>query len=157
MADTDQVKAKIDIKVGNLSFSAEGDQAWLGEQLTKVLKAATPAIAQADHADGSRTGDAENAETTAPFNTSLAAYIKSKSGETNQVQRFLATSGWLFHRGNQNLTTTMVAKALADHHQKRLGNPADCLNKNCAKGFCEKQKDHFFITPDGWSALGERQ
>jgi hypothetical protein len=44
--------------------------------------------------------------------------------------------------------------ALAKNHQKRLANAADCLNKNVAKGYCEKTADGFFITPDGLKHLG---
>jgi len=92
-----------------------------------------------------------------PFNGSLASYLKAKGGESKQVERFLTTAGWLYRRGTRELTTSSVAKALAENHQKKLSNPADCLNQNCSKGYCEKQKDHFFITPDGWKALGETQ
>ena len=33
-------KGKVEIKIGNMSFSAEGDQEWLDQQVTKLLKAA---------------------------------------------------------------------------------------------------------------------
>jgi hypothetical protein len=156
MSDTEKEKGKIEIKIGNLSFSAEGNQEWLGEQLSKVLESATPVMAQSE-APGQSVGDKENAAPSGPFTTSLAAYIKAKNGEANQVQRFLATAGWLFRRGNKDLATAMVSKALTENHQKRLANPADCLNKNCSKGYCEKQKGHFYITPEGWKALGDEQ
>lgn len=68
---------------------------------------------------------------------SLAAYIKSKKGEQSQMTRFLATAFWLSNRSNDPLTATAVAKALSGNHQKKLANPADCLNKNVSKGFCE--------------------
>lgn len=48
----------------------------------------------------------------------------------------------------------MVSKALKDNHQKRLGNAADNLNQNIAKGFCEKTDGGFYITPDGLKSLG---
>ncbi len=57
--------------------------------------------------------------------------------------------------GNTPEHIAAIAKALSDHHQKRIGNPSDCLNQNCSKGLCEKTKDGFFITPEGWKALGE--
>lgn len=85
---------------------------------------------------------------------SLASHIKAKKADKNQVVRFLATAQWLTSRDDAPLTATAVAKALADHNQKRLANPADCLNKNVAKGLCEKRKDgSFFITPEGLEAL----
>jgi hypothetical protein len=85
----------------------------------------------------------------------LASYVRQKGGSENQVDRFLATADWLRQRGKQ-LTTAAVTKALRDHHQKKLANPADCLNKNVSKGFCEKSGDGFFITPDGLQKLGHK-
>jgi hypothetical protein len=85
---------------------------------------------------------------------SLASHIKTKKADKNQVLRFLATAQWLTSREDAPLTTSGVAKALSDHNQKRLANPADCLNKNVGKGLCEKRKDgSFFITPEGLEAL----
>ena len=84
---------------------------------------------------------------------SLASYIRDKQADKNQTRRFLVTASWLSGRSSEPLTTTAVAKALLDNHQKRLGNPADCLNKNVSRGFCEKTKDGFFITPEGLEAL----
>jgi hypothetical protein len=86
---------------------------------------------------------------------SLATYIKEKGGESKQVQRFLATAAWLFKRGQENLTAPSIAKALSDPRQKKLANASDAFNQNVSKGYCEKTKDGFFITPEGWKALGE--
>jgi hypothetical protein len=57
------------------------------------------------------------------------------------------------------LTTSSVVKALSANNQPRLGNPADTLNQNVKKGFCEKRKDgtSFFITPEGLHSLGETE
>jgi hypothetical protein len=63
-------------------------------------------------------------------------------------------ASWLSSRGDDPLAATAVSKALSDHHQKKLANPADCLNRNVSKGHCEKRKDgSFFITPEGLEAL----
>ncbi len=88
------------------------------------------------------------------FTVSLAAHIRSKGKETNQVHRFLVTADWLRRRGSGVLSTASVSKALSDNHQSKLTNPAECLNKNVSKGFCEKNKDGFFITPEGLKELG---
>jgi len=32
---------KVEIKIGGMSFSAEGDQAWLSDQFTKIIEAAS--------------------------------------------------------------------------------------------------------------------
>jgi hypothetical protein len=84
----------------------------------------------------------------------LASHLKAKGAESNQVKRFLATADWLRMRGNEKLSTSLVSKALTDNQQKRLGNPSDSLNKNVAKGHCEKNGDDFYITPEGLKALG---
>jgi hypothetical protein len=85
---------------------------------------------------------------------SLASHIKAKKGDKNQNNRFLATAHWLSGRSETPLTATAVAAALSDHNQKRLANPADALNQNVRKGYCEKRKDgSFFITPEGLEAL----
>jgi hypothetical protein len=154
MTDGPKPLGKIEIKIGNLSFTAEGDQDWLSEQLSKVMQAASPAIAGGENNDGPAAGKAGSMASSSASVGSLASYLKATGAESKQVQRFLATAGWLSRRGNANLTTAAVAAALAEHHQKRLGNPADCLNQNVSKGYCEKQRDNFFITPEGWSALG---
>ena len=86
----------------------------------------------------------------------MASYIKAKHGEENQVQRFLATADWLRRRGTTVLTTALVSKTLKEHQQKRLGNPADCLNQNTAKGYTEKTTTGFFIAPDGLKHLGHQ-
>lgn len=146
-------QTKIDVTVGNLSFAGEGEQDWLAEQLDKVLKAA-PGIARAQPgtkggATGSSGGDGGG-----EFKTTLASYIKEKGAETSQVDRFLVTADWLRRRGAEKLTTAAVSKALIDNHQKRLANPADCLNKNVSKGYFEKADGGFYLTPDGLKKLG---
>jgi hypothetical protein len=158
MADGQKPLGKIEIKIGNLSFAAEGDQEWLSEQLSKVMEAASPAIVGGESNDAAMIGKGTASSSSASVGVgSLAAYLKATGGESKQVQRFLATAGWLYRRGATKLTTVLVTATLAEHHQKRLGNPADCLNQNVSKGYCEKQKDSFFITPEGWRALGGEQ
>jgi hypothetical protein len=146
--------SRVEIKIGNLSFAAEGDQDWLGEQLSKIMKAASSAIAQNEAVSPPPNNKASGSTTTIG---SLASFIKASDAESKQVKRFLATAAWLHRRGVTKLTTAAVSAALTEHHQKRLGNPADCLNQNVSKGYCEKDKDGFFITPEGWKALGYEQ
>jgi hypothetical protein len=66
----------------------------------------------------------------------------------------LATADWIRLKGEKNLKTSLVTKALQQNHQSKLSNPADSLSQNVAKGFCEKTTDGFFITPEGLKALG---
>ena len=149
-------QAKIQFAVGGLSFSGEGEREWLAQQLHDVLEAA-PRLAKIE----SQTPVGEP-DTTAPhsdppevpFTQPLASHIREKGGDSSQQKRFLATADWLRRRGSTDHKTAAVTKALQDNHQKRLSNPADCLNKNVARGFCEKEGDGFFITPDGLRDLG---
>jgi hypothetical protein len=36
----DEKRAKVDFKLGDLVFSGEGEQAWLAEQLSKIIELA---------------------------------------------------------------------------------------------------------------------
>lgn len=157
MAGEERAHGKVEIKIGNVTFSAEGEQEWLATQLAKVIEAATPVMSQSESGDRQPKPGSEAERPQAGAIGSLSSYLKAKGGELKQVQRFLATAAWLSQRGTQSLTTSAVSAALAENHQKRLGNPADCLNQNCSKGNCEKTKDGFFITPEGWHALGGKQ
>lgn len=150
-------QAKIELTVGNVSFSGEGEESWLSEQLEKVLDVATTlTVQQPDPPEGeSEDPDVPVATAnTGDFKTSLVNHIRDKKAESNQVQRFLAAADWLRRRGATTLTSSGVAKVLADNHQKRLANASDCLNKNVSKGYCEKTKTGFFIAPDGLKHLG---
>lgn len=146
---------KIDVTVGAVSFSGEGEPEWLSQELDKVLKAATdlPKV-QPSGFNPEQTSSILSAPSSGGSVGALVSHIKSYGGESNQTKRFLATADWLRLRGESQLATAKVSKALSDNHQKRLGNPADCLNLNVKKGFCEKQGDGFFITPDGLKDLG---
>jgi hypothetical protein len=148
-------EAKIQIKIGEVEFSGEGEKAWVAAQLERILKvaptivAATPPLASRRAAAPS--GDGSNHELAASAQP-LATFLRDKNA-TNQVKRFLATAAWLQSKGKDRLTTADVTRALKGSNQSRLGNPADCLNKNVAKGHCEKDGKEFFVTTDGLSSL----
>ena len=153
------MEGKIEFSLGALTFSGSGESEWLERQLAKILEVAPELLAVTVR--DKKAADPEEPNGGSPardgqFKDTLASYIKTKNGEDNQVQRFLATADWLRQRGTTALTTALVSKALKDHHQKRLGNPSDCLNQNVAKGYCEKTGDSFFITPDGLAVLGHK-
>ena len=150
-------EGKIQVTVGAVSFSGEGERDWLAEQLDKVLKAAPDLASAPPTLPAGRSQQftpASKPSGGAQVSGTLVSYIKAKGGESSQVKRFLATADWLRLRGESELTTGKISKALSDNHQKRLGNAADCLNQNVRKGHCEKQGEGFFITPDGLKALG---
>jgi hypothetical protein len=144
--------AKIEVTLGGITFSGEGEEDWLSQQLDKILKTAPELVAAAPPAGNAATPLVPPSGTPGP----LATFIKAKGGDNSQVKRFLATAAWLRRRGQTNLTTAAVSKALADNQQKRLGNPADCLNQNVSKGHCEKTPNGgFYITPDGLREVDE--
>ncbi len=153
MKESEALRGKIELTIGNLSFSGEGDQEWLDRQINKLIDLA-PKVQTVTPVDSvsSKLGGKRN-ETLS--NRSLASYLREKGGDTVQVQRFLATAGWLWYRGEKDLTTKAVSKALQDNQQKRLSNASDCLNQNVSRGFCEKTSVGFFITPEGLKQLGE--
>lgn len=145
--------AKAEINIGALSFKGEGDQQWLSEQIAKFVEVATVSGISHRHQESAKLRADDHL--TGEFKTSLAAYLKEKNAQTKQVERFLATARWLMLRGTTELSTSAVAKALAEHRQSKLSNPSDCLGQNITKGYCEKVANGFFITPDGLKALGE--
>ncbi|KAF0133072.1 MAG: hypothetical protein FD139_955 [Methylocystaceae bacterium] len=144
--------AKVQITIGSLNFSAEGEQEWLASQLAMVIEAAN-AKGLAHAAPAVANSDALTCQS--EFSVSLATYIREKKADSNQNQRFLATARWLQHRGSMELTTSAVTKALTENQQKRLANASECLNQNTKKGFCEKSGKGFYITPEGLKHLGE--
>jgi hypothetical protein len=144
---------ELEIRLGQLQFAGKGQQAWLAEQLRTVV-AAIPTASIDDRDTAIDKADAAGARDQAKYTASLASHIRAKGAEGNQTQRFLAAADWLRLRGMDPLTTAAVSKALTDNHQSRLANPADCLNKNVAKGFCEKVSGGFYITPEGLRHLG---
>src|SRR5438552_56511 len=145
--------AKIEIKVGAVEFSGEGEQAWVASQLERVLKAA-PTIVGATPPRDDKSGEATDHRDHGPANSqTLASFLRDKGASTNQVKKFLATASWLHTRGKKRLTTADVTRALKESNQTRLGNPADCLNKNVAKGHCEKDGKEFSVTTEGDASL----
>lgn len=144
--------ASVSFKIGQLEFAAEGDEAWISEKMEFILKQSV-SVAAAATPDAEASVTLANQSSGGPIG-SLASHIKKHGGSGNQVERFLATAHWLSLKGQKSLTTSEVSKALKDNHQSKLSNPSECLNKNVAKGFCEKDGNSFYITPEGLEHLG---
>ena len=149
---------KIHFKAGSVEFSGEGDKEWLEQQLDKLITklpqlfSITNAI-NPQLSNPANTPHAPMSPDISISNKTLPAFLKEKSATSNQVKKFLATAVWLEAKGKRRISTTDVAKALKDSNQNRLGNPADCLNKNVGKGFCEKDGNEFFVTTEGKDSL----
>lgn len=149
-------ESKIEIKIGQITFSGQGEQDWVAKQLDKILAQAEKLIQlapAAGEAAGEGSGSKPMGRDTAVAKKTLPAFLQEKNATTKQVKKFLATAVWLEAKGQSRLTTSDVTKALNDANQKRLGNPTDCLNQNVTKGYCEKDGKQFFVTDDGKSSL----
>lgn len=148
-------EAKIHFKLGLIEFSAEGEKAWVNEQIDKLLEKAPALIKMApplvnksrDQTHSPMGADPDIAE------QSLAKFLKDKKATSNQVEKFLATAVWLEAKGKDRLSTNEITKALSSNNQGGLTNPSTCLNKNVGKGFCEKDGRAFFVTEEGKTHL----
>ena len=142
--------AKIEVKVGEVSFVGEGTEPWLTSQLEKVIKhlpdlvkitpppSHPPAVGDVRHHPPKPAG---------PKGT-LAQFIAAH-GKGSQTRKFLATSVYLDPDVNKRLTTRDVSDALKNARQGKLTNPAQSLNDNVKQGFCEKDGKQFYVTDDG--------
>ena len=148
-------EAKIEIKIGQIEFSGEGQPEWVAKQLDKILAKAEDLIAIApppeQTPDGTQPKPMGKDATIA--GKTLPSFLTDKNVTRSQIRKFLATSVWLEAKGKKRLTTGDVTKALKESNQSRLANPSDCLNKNVSKGFCEKDGREFFVTQEGKKSL----
>jgi hypothetical protein len=149
-------EAKIEIQIGEIRFSGEGDKDWLSAQLDKIIDKAedlielvpSPAPVQAAQPVQHQAADLSNAPEVAK--QALSTFLKSKSATTAQVDKFLATAVWVEAKEKKNrLKTADVSNALKNASQTKLSNPADTLNQNVSKGYCEKDGKEFFVTQEG--------
>lgn len=151
--------SKIELRIGSIDFSGEGEENWVASQLDKILEKVPALLEIAVTHDDAMTGTNNSSEpqstslSSSALKTSLPKFLKEKNATKSQLERFLATAEWLTQRGTKMMTTTDVTGALKKNHQPRLGNPSECLNQNVKKGFCEKDGKKFFVTPDGRESL----
>ena len=151
-------QAKIDIKIGQIRFSGEGDQDWVGKQLEKIMAQAEKLVqlAPPDDVDEDEDGEHKPMKPNPGIaKKTLQAFLADKVATKNQVRKFLATAVWLEAKGQQRLTTADVAGALRSTNQTRVANPSLALNRNVGKGYCERDGKQFFVTEDGKASLQE--
>lgn len=147
---------KIEIKFGELSFTGEGEAEWIEKQLDKILERLeilSHLHKKTEHKGPIEASHVPMEEDSKIAGLALPAFLKEKAATTVQVKKFLATAIWLEARGNRNLRTADVTEALQKSQIGKINNPADCLNKNVRKGFCEKNGDEFFVTQEGKDSL----
>ncbi|MCG3150639.1 MAG: hypothetical protein PCFJNLEI_04128 [Verrucomicrobiae bacterium] len=148
--------AKIQFKLGAIEFTGEGDKDWVAQQLDKIIEKAPKLVPLSPVASEPATVNRTHtpmAPDPGIAHKPLATFLKEKNASSNQVKKFLATAVWLEAKGANRLTTADVTKALKDANQSRLGNPSDSLNKNVAKGYCDKDGKEFFVTDEGKTSL----
>lgn len=149
-------EAKVNIKIGEIQFAGQGDPDWVSKQLDKILAQAEKLLQlapppQKEQPDTS--GHKPMGKDSTIAKLTLPSFLSEKGATKNQVKKFLATAVWLEAKGKNKLETNDITNALKESNQSRLGNPADCLNKNTAKGYCEKDGKQFFVTEDGKRSL----
>lgn len=155
-------EAKVEFSIGAVTFSSEGNEKWVAGQLDKILDKAselsqikpnTKAIMHDSSIVSKKQQDNEISPDTETSHQTLVAFLNEKHATTNQINKFLATAIWLELKGKKRISTRDVTSALKNSNQSRLGNPADCLNKNVKKGYCEKDGSEFFVTQEGKNSL----
>jgi len=152
--------SKIEFSIGDMLFIGEGEPEWLGKQLDKILDTFDEAINQSNKDISSDTrGEGLNADEDkatkgdSQYTVNLSTFLKNKNATTNQRLKFLATSVWLAKNKGNDLSTSDVTTALRDSHQNRLSNASDCLNRNVKQGYCEKNGEKYYVTPQGFEAI----
>ena len=149
--------SKIQIKVGIVEFSGEGNQDWLASQLDKILEK-VPELLKIELTNnplGGNGGSGAGGDAGSGVKlTNLAAFLREKNATSNQTKKFLATAAFLQLNGRQSLSTNDVTKTLEDAKQGKLSNPALCLINNTKKGYCEKKGKDFYVTPEGLTSIG---
>jgi hypothetical protein len=149
-------ESKVHIKIGQVEFSGEGRQDWVAKQLDKIIAQADELIRLAPPTGEhplETGGHAEKGKDGSIASMPLAGFLKSKNATDNQVRKFLATAVWFHAKGTKRLETKLITQALRDASQSRLTNAADALNKNIAKGHCEKDGKQFFVSEEGKKSL----
>jgi hypothetical protein len=151
--------SKIKMQFGTLSIEVEGDPVWASEQVEKLVTRIETIRLPAGALVSPQQQPAAQPQipgATQPVGN-LATFLAAKGATTNQVKKFLATAEWLHQKGQTSLTTGAVTKALKDYRQSRLGNASECLSANIGKGYCERNGDGFYVTPEGRATLGTSQ
>lgn len=156
-------EAKIEIKIGEVQFSGEGDKEWLADQLDKILEKAKelvevspstplPINNSVNQVPAHQPADFTGASSIE--NQSLATFLKSKNATTAQIDKFLVTAIWCEAKGKNRLKTGDITSALKNANQSKLSNPAEFLNQNVSKGHCEKDGKEFYVTQEGKDKVG---
>jgi hypothetical protein len=153
--------AKIGFTIGGITFSGEGEEKWLSEQLDKFIGKApellkiTPIIKENEEKPENNASSSTKKQDSNVSLQTLPNFLKSNNATTNQTIKFLATAIWLHAKGNNRLSTNEVTKTLKDSNQSSLGNASECLRQNVTKGYIERDGKQFFVTDEGRTSLSK--
>ncbi|PHR71161.1 MAG: hypothetical protein COA67_06925 [Lutibacter sp.] len=146
--------ARIKFKIGNIEFVGEGEQDWVTEQLDKVLER-IPSLATESKkiAPKAVVETPQVVKTTPKIDSSnlenLSTFLRKRDAIDKQRRRFLGTAVWLQLKGQQMIKTKEVTDALRAARQIKITNPSHQLNQNISQGFCQKEGQGFYVTPQG--------
>ncbi len=103
-------EARLEIKVGAISFTAEGSEGWITQQMEQLLEKLPLLIDVQKKNEGQSQNNENGAEqksdtTPVTDQKTLAAFLKEKNATSKQARRFLATAAWLHNTGKSRLTT----------------------------------------------------
>jgi hypothetical protein len=153
--------AKLEIKVGAVSFTGEGAESWLAHQLDKVL-AKLPELLNL-HVENSDESLSDHKDLANPHiaphgavrkGTALAAFLREKKATGSQTRKFLAAALWLHDvKDQKRVATADVSKALNEHNQGKLTNPTQCLVSNATQGMVVRDGKQFYVTDEGRAEL----
>lgn len=147
-------EAKIAITVGAFSFTGEGTEKWLSDELNKLLAKLPELVEITPPESGDDDAGAGATKKNGKFG-SLASFLRDNSATDNQIKKFLATAVWLHDTtGKDRIKTGEVKTALKNANQAKLANASAALNQNVGKGFAEKDGKAFFVTEPGRKSLG---
>lgn len=152
--------SKLEIKIGELKFSGEGNEEWLSQQLDKLIEklpeitSIKPVVSKQPAKTTSKPNPEKTPKSTSDLPASLSSFLKDKSATTSQAKKFLATAVYLHKKGQDRISTGEVNTALKDARQNKLGNTSDCLNQQVKKGFCVKDGKQFYVTQKGEESIG---
>lgn len=156
---------RLEFKIGNIEFVGEGEQDWVTEQLDKMLER-LPELLNESKKDTSKTTIKKVIEDVTPSQPTnlfsipqpvtkrvipenLSSFLRNKDAIDKQRRKFLGTAVWLQENGKQLIKTKEVTDALRAARQVKITNPSHQLNQNIAQGYCQKEGNGFYVTPQG--------
>ena len=157
---------RLEFKIGKIEFVGEGEQDWVTEQLEKMLER-IPGLTKQNNAISLNTESAksvnplESGQTTTNYTPSqpttspkaisenLSTFLRKKDCVDKQRRKFLGAAVWLQLKGKSIIKTKEVTDELKIARQIKITNPSHQLNQNISQGFCQKEGNGFYVTPEG--------